>query len=179
MTLTLERPVADAAAAPATESPTPTGGLTILLAHGDLESVWASLILATAGAAMGKKVTIFFTFWGLFPLVRNERRMIGSHWMQRMMGMMNRGGASHLPLSKYNFLGAGPLMMRHLAKKVSFSSPEELIELAKELEIDLVPCQMTMDLMGLTRNDLIEGVGDPAGAATALAACESGTALFI
>ena len=179
MTLTLERPASEAAPKAAAETPTPTGGLTILLAHGDLESVWASLILANAGAALGKKVTIFFTFWGLFPLVRNDRRVLGTHWMQKMMSLMNRGGASHLPLSKYNFLGAGPQMMRYLAKKVSFSSPEELIDLAKELEIELVPCQMTMDLMGLTRDDLIDGVGEPAGAATALAAAETGTTIFI
>ena len=179
MTMTVERPATEAAPQAAVESATPTGGLTILLAHGDLESVWASLILATAGAAMGRKVTIFFTFWGLFPLVRSDRRVLGTHWMQKIMSLMNRGGASHLPLSKYNFLGAGPLMMRHLAKKVSFSSPEELIQIARELEIELVPCQMTMDLMGLTRDDLIDGVGEPAGAATALAAAETGTALFI
>jgi peroxiredoxin family protein len=179
MTLTIDRPATEPAPATATETGTPTAGLTILLAHGDLESVWASLILATAGAAMGKKVTVFFTFWGLFPLVRNDRRVMGSHWMQKMMSAMNRGGASHLPLSKYNFLGAGPLMMRHLAKKVSFSSPEELLDIARELEVELVPCQMTMDLMGLTKADLIDGVGEPAGAATALAAADTGTTLFI
>ena len=179
MTLIAERPATEIAPAPTAQTATPTGGLTILLSHGDLESVWAALILATAGAAMGKSVTIFFTFWGLFPLVRTDRRVMGSHWMQKMMSVVNRGGASHLPLSKYNFLGAGPQMMRFLAKKVSFASPEELIAIAKELDVQLIPCQMTMDMMGMTKDDLIDGVGEPAGAATALAACETGTALFI
>lgn len=179
MTLVTERPTIEPAPAVISETPTPTNGLTILLAHGDLEAVWAALILATAGAAMGKTVTIFCTFWGLFPLVRNDRRMLGGHWMQKMMSVMNRGGASHLPLSKYNFLGAGPVMMRYLAKKVRFSSPEELFDVAKELGVKLVPCQMTMDLMGMTKDDLIEGTEEPAGAATALEAAATGTALFL
>ncbi len=178
MTLTVERPATEPAPA-VPEAETQTGGLTIFLLNGDLERVWAAFILATAGAAMGKNVTMFFTFWGLFPLVRNDRAMTGSHWMQKMMSVMNRGGTSHLTLSKYNFMGAGPLMMRTLAKKVHFSSPEELLEIAKEMGVKLVPCQMTMDLMGLTKDDLIDGIDEPAGAATALAAAEGSTPLFI
>ena len=179
MTLTIERPAVRPEPAAVAETETPTGGLTILLAHGDLEAVWAALILATAGAAMGKTVTIFATFWGLFPLVKNDRRVMGGHWMQKMMSVMNRGGASHLSTSKYNFLGAGPVMMRYLAKKVNFSSPEELLDMAKELGVKIVPCQMTMDLMGMTKDDLIDGLDEPAGAATALEACSTGTALFL
>lgn len=179
MTITLDRPTTETAPVPAAEAQPATGGLTIFLSSGDLEKVWASLILSTTAAALGKPVTIFFTFWGLFPLVRNEKGITGQVWMQKMLSVMNRGGTSHLPLSKLNFMGAGPAMMRSLAKSHQVASPEELLEMAKDLGVKLVPCQMTMDLMGLAREDLIDGIEEPAGAATALAAAEGATTLFI
>ena len=67
------------------------------------------------GAAMGMETTIFFTFWGLFLLVRNEVHLTGENWMQKMMSMMNRGGTEHLKLGKMNFVGMGPAMMKKLA----------------------------------------------------------------
>lgn len=177
MTLAIERPTTETM--PAQDDAKATGGLTIFLLSGDLERVWATSILATTAASMGRPVTIFFTFWGLFPLVRNDRGITGEVWMQKMLSFMNRGGTSHLPLSKLNFMGAGPAMMRSLAKAHHVASPEELMALAIELGVKLVPCQMTMDLMGLSKDDLIEGIDEPAGAATALAAAEGATTLFI
>ena len=82
--------------------------LVIFAWSGELDRLWPTLILATTAAAMGRAVTVFFTFWGLFPLVRNDVRITGENWMQKMMSMMNRGGTEHLKLSKYNFAGAGP-----------------------------------------------------------------------
>ncbi|MBI2325505.1 MAG: DsrE/DsrF/DrsH-like family protein [Chloroflexi bacterium] len=177
MTITVDRPITETA--PAEEATKATGGLTIFCLSGDLERVWATLILSTTAAALGKPVTVFFTFWGLFPLVKNDRGITGEMWMQKMLSFMNRGGTSHLPLSKLNFLGAGPAMMRSLAKGHHVASPEELLALAQDLGVKLVPCQMTMDLMGLKRDDLIEGTEEPAGAATALAAAEGATTLFV
>lgn len=177
MTLTTEAPVTDIA--PAGDASKTTGGLTIFLSSGNLEHVWATLILSTTAAAMGRPVTVFFTFWGLFPLVRNDRGITGKVWMQKMLSMMNRGGSSHLTLTKLNFMGMGPAMMRSLAKKHHVASPEELMDLAIELGVSLIPCQMTMDLMGLTKADLIDGIEAPAGAATALVAAEGATTLFI
>jgi peroxiredoxin family protein len=174
VTLTLDRPATDAASEPKTAT-----GLTIFLLSGDLERVWAALILSTTAAAMARPVTIFFTFWGLFPLVRNERGVTGEVWMQKMLSFMNRGGTSHLPLSKLNFMGAGPAMMRSLAASHHVAPPEELMALAIDLGVKLVPCQMTMDLMGLSEKDLIDGIEAPAGAATALDAAEGATTLFI
>lgn len=163
---------------PATVAPAQSNKLVIYSLGGELERVWATLILATTGAAMGKETTVFFTFWGLFPLVKEGART-GENWMQRMLGMMNPGGAAHLKLSKLNFAGAGPAMMRSLAKRYHSAEPEELLALAKDLGVRLIPCQMTMDLMGLKREDLIDGVDEPAGAATALAEAEGATTLFI
>lgn len=176
MTTTIvERPI-PAAAAP---EPELTERLTIFAWSGELDKIWPTLILATTGAAMGKETTIFFTFWGLFPLVRNEVVITGENWMQRMLSMMNRGGTGHLKLSKMNFAGAGKAMMLKLAREHGVATPQELLALAREMGVHLVPCQMTMDLLGLKRADLVEGLDEPAGATTALAAAQGGITLFI
>ncbi len=146
---------------------------------GELDKVWPTLILATTGAAMGKETTVFFTFWGLFPLVKNEVRITGENWMQKMLSMMNRGGTAHLKLSKMNFAGAGKAMLMHLAGEHGVASPPELMALAREMGVKLVPCQMTMDLLGLKREDLIDGLEEPAGATTALAEAQGAITLFI
>jgi len=153
--------------------------LVIFAWSGDLDKVWPTLILATTAAAMGRAVTVFFTFWGLFPLVKNDVRMTGENWMQRMMSLVNRGGTDHLKLSKMNFAGAGPKMMRKLARDHKVASPQELLEMAREMGVRLVPCQMTMDLLGLSQEDLIEGLDAPAGATMALLEADDATTLFI
>ena len=157
----------------------PDSKLVIFAWSGELDKLWPTLILATTAAAMGWAVTVFFTFWGLFPLVRNDVRLTGENWMQRMMSKMNRGGTEHLKLSKYNFGGAGPKMMRKLAKDHKVASPQELLEMARDMGVSLVPCQMTMDLLGIKRADLVDGLGDPAGATTALLEADGATTLFI
>jgi peroxiredoxin family protein len=174
-TTVLEQPAAQAAA----EAPGQPEKLVIFAWSGDLDRVWPTLILATTGAAMGKETTVFFTFWGLFPLVKDEVRITGENWMQRMLSVMNRGGAEHLKLSKMNFAGAGKAMMMHLAREHHVATPNELLELAREMGVRLVPCQMTMDLLGLEREDLVEGLEEPAGATTALAEAQGAITLFI
>lgn len=153
--------------------------LVIFAWSGDLDKVWPTLILATSAAAMGQTVTVFFTFWGLFPLVRNDVRITGDNWMQRMMSVVNRGGTEHLKLSKMNFAGAGPRMMRKLARAHKVASPQELLDMARDMDVHLVPCQMTMDLLGLKREDLVDGLEEPAGATTALLEAQDATTLFV
>ena len=159
--------------------------LVIFAWSGDLDKVWPQLILATTGAAMGMQTTVFFTFWGLFPLLKNDkahgraRRLTGENWMQKMLSSMNHGGTDHLKLSKMNFAGMGPRMMGKLAEDHKVASPTALMEMAREMGVHLVPCQMTMDLMGLAREDLIEGLDDPAGAASALLEAQDAITLFI
>jgi len=153
--------------------------LVIFAWSGELDKIWPTLILATTSAAMGQDTTVFFTFWGLFPLVKNEVRITGDNWMQKMLSLMNRGGMEHLKLSKMNFVGAGPAMMQSLAKSHKVASPSELLAMAKEMGVKLIPCQMTMDMMGLKREDLIDGLEEPAGATTALLAAQGASTLFI
>jgi peroxiredoxin family protein len=153
--------------------------LVIIAWSGDLDKVWPQMILATTGAAMGMQTTIFFTFWGLFSLVKNGVHITGDNWMQKMVSMMDRPGMEHLKLGKMNFAGAGPKMMKHLAKEHKVASPGELLEMARDLGVRLVPCQMTMDLLGLTREDMIEGLGEPVGATTMLLEAQDAVTLFI
>jgi peroxiredoxin family protein len=177
---TIERPpVAQATAQVAPRQPEVAEKLVIFAWSGELDKLWPTLILATTGAAMGKETTVFFTFWGLLPLVKNEVRITGENWMQKMLAMMNRPGDMHLKLSKMNFAGAGPAMMNHLAQEHHVASPHELMEMAKDLGVHLIPCQMTMDLLGLKREDLIDGLEEPAGATKALADATGAITLFI
>jgi peroxiredoxin family protein len=159
--------------------------LVIFAWSGELDKVWPTLILSTTGAAIGMETTVFFTFWGLFPLIKNDRkegrarRLTGENWMQRMLSVTNHGGTAHLKLTKLNFAGAGPAMMKKLAKDHKIAMPTELIETARDMGVHMVPCQMTMDLMGLKREDLIDGLEEPAGATTALLEAQDAITLFI
>jgi peroxiredoxin family protein len=100
--------------------------------------------------------------------------------MQKMMSVMNPGSAEKAKLSRYQFAGAGPRMFKHLARKHRVAHPEELIETARDLGVRLIPCQMTMDLLGLKREDLLDGLEEPIGAATAIAEMrEAAVSLFI
>jgi peroxiredoxin family protein len=140
------------------------GQMTIIAWSGDLDRVWPQLILATTGAAYGMTTTVFFTFWGLMTLKRPDVKIVGDNWMTKMMSAIDRPGG----LSRMNFGGAGAVMMRKIATDHKVAPPSELLDTAKELGVRLWPCSMTMDLLGLEPEHLIDGVGEPVGAATAL-----------
>jgi peroxiredoxin family protein len=125
-------------------------------------------------------VAVFFTFWGLRILQRNDRRLTGRNWRQRALSILNRGGTRHLSLSQLNMAGMGPVMMKQLAKQYKVAEPAELLQMAQDLGVKLWPCQMSLDLMGLSRDDLIDGLPDTVGAATAVQRMsESDINLFI
>jgi peroxiredoxin family protein len=142
--------------------------MTIIAWSGNLDRIWPTTILATTAAASGMEASVFFTFWGLFAIVKPGVRITGENWMQKMMSVMNPGSAQKAKLSHYQFLGAGPAMFKKLADEHNVAKPDELITLAQELGVKLIPCQMTMDLLGLKREDLLDGLEDPIGAATAI-----------
>jgi peroxiredoxin family protein len=195
MTLTTERPAgaepaldpllaAIAAAQPepaiAPDGEVKSRDLVLIWYSGDLEKTWASLILATTAAASGVNTKVFITFWGLQAFVKDDVRITGETWMQKMMSVMQRPGISHRKLSKMNFLGMGPWMMGVLAKKYGVAKPKELLEAAEALGVEFMPCQMTMDMFGLKREDMIDGLGEPVGAATVIELLNDGAAsLFI
>jgi len=142
--------------------------LTIVAWSGDLDRIWPTLILGSTGAAYGMQTTIFFTFWGLFPLVRDDVRITGTNAFTKMLPGVNRPGLGHMKLSRLNMAGAGPWMMQKLAREQKVAHPRELLETCVELGAQLWPCEMSMDLLGIGPADLIDGVGEPVGAATAL-----------
>ncbi len=166
--------------APVEGEPAKPRELLIICYSGDLEKTWASLILASTAAASGMPTKMFLTFWGLQTFVKDEKRVTGRNWMQKMMAIMQRPGISHRKLSKMNFLGMGPWMMGVLAKQNGVAKPKELLEAAQALGVELMPCQMTMDMYGLKREDMIDGLGEPVGAATVIELLSNGAApLFI
>ena len=162
------------------ERPARSNELLLIFESGDLERTWATLILATSAAASGMKVSIFLTFWGFYPLVKPGVRITGENWMQKMLSVMNRPGIDHVRMSRLNFMGMGPWMAKRLAKSHGVALPGELLEVAMAMGVRLIPCQMTMDMFGLKREDLIDGLEEPAGAATVLEQVSNGVpALFI
>jgi peroxiredoxin family protein len=142
--------------------------ITIIAWGGDLDRIWPTTILASTAAASGMEASVFFTFWGLFSIVKPGTRITGENWMQKMLSAMNPGSAQKAKLSRYQFAGAGPAMFKKLADEHHVDRPDALMALAGELGARLIPCQMTMDLLGLKREDLIDGLEEPIGAATAL-----------
>jgi peroxiredoxin family protein len=165
----------------ATESePTRQKRMSIICWSGDLDRVWPVLILASTGAASGLEVDVFFTFWGLRVLQKNDKRITGQNWMQKGESIVDHGGTENLNLSKMHFAGMGTWMIKRLAKEYKVASPTELLELCKDLGVRLHPCQMTMELYGLTKDDFIEGLQPPLGAASYIdMAAESDITLFI
>ena len=154
--------------------------MTIIAWGGNLDRIWPTTILATTAAASGMESSVFFTFWGLFAIVKPGVRITGDNWMQKMMSAMNPGSAQKAKLSRYHFAGAGPTMFKKLADDHQVAKPEELIATSQDLGVRLIPCQMTMDLLGLRHEDLLDGLEEPIGAATAIAEMrDAAVSLFI
>ena len=154
--------------------------MAIICWSNDLDRVWPVMILATTGAASGLEVDVFFTFWGLRVLQRNNKRITGKNWMQKGESLIDRGGTDHLKLGKINFAGAGTSMIKMLAKQHKVASITELMEMAQDLGVRLHPCQMTMDLYGLTTDDFIDGLQPTLGAASFIdMAAKADITLFI
>jgi peroxiredoxin family protein len=144
----------DALKAKVESSPVPEDKLSIIVFSGDMDKVMASLILATGAASMGTEVSLFFTFWGTSVLKKPEPQKSGKLLLQTLFGWMMPKGPKKLPLSKMNFGGAGPKMMNILMKKHNTASIEELLDVAQDCDIHFYICQMSMDLMGIKKEEI-------------------------
>lgn len=154
-------------------------GATMVVFSGDLDKAIASFIIATGAASMGKEVTMFFTFWGLNVLKRKEKVKVQKDTMEKMFDMMLPSNTNKLPLSKMNMGGMGPKMINEIMKKHNVDDIDTLINNAINMGVKLVACSMSMDLMGIKKEELIDGV-DLGGVAAYLGAAEdSGLNLFI
>lgn len=154
-------------------------GKTFVLFSGDLDKTIAAFIMANAAASMGRQVTLFFTFWGLNIIRRPEKISVRKSLTEKMFGLMMPRGSGKLGLSRMNMGGMGARMIRAVMKQKNVSSLEELIASAKAQGVRLVACQISMDIMGIHQEKLIEGV-EMGGAATFIGSGEqSDMSLFI
>jgi peroxiredoxin family protein/TusA-related sulfurtransferase/rhodanese-related sulfurtransferase len=167
--------------AAAAGSPAPATGTdkTIIVFSQDLDKVLAAFVIANGAAAMGRKVTMFFTFWGLNALRKHNRVKVKKDVFGGMFGAMMPRGAKRLGISKMNMAGIGPRMIRFMMGKKNVASLEDFIGQALSTGVRIIACTMSMDVMGLRKEEFIDGV-EVAGVASYLAAAEtSDTNLFI
>jgi NADPH-dependent 2,4-dienoyl-CoA reductase/sulfur reductase-like enzyme/peroxiredoxin family protein/TusA-related sulfurtransferase/rhodanese-related sulfurtransferase len=154
-------------------------GKTMVVFSGDLDKVLASFIIANGAASMGRPVTMFFTFWGLNALRKAEKLRVKKPFMDGMFGAMMPRGTSRLTLSKMHMGGMGTAMMKKVMKDKNVNSLEDLMKTAMENGVKIVACTMSMDVMGLTKEELIDGI-EYAGVAAYLGDAEqSNVNLFI
>ena len=151
----------------------------IIVFSGDLDKAIASFIIANGGAAMGRKVSMFFTFWGLNILRKSESVPVKKDLISRMFGAMMPRGSKKLSLSKMNMGGMGAMMIRSVMKNKSIDSLEDLIRSSIENGVELIACSMSMDVMGIKPEELIDGVKMGGVAAMLGNAEESDMSLFI
>jgi len=152
---------------------------TIVVFSGDLDRVMAALVIATGAASMGMEVSMFFfTFWGL-SVLKKERQLAGKNVLEKAFSVMTPPGIGGLGVSKMNFAGAGALMLRKMMKDKDVASVEELFAMAREMDVRLVACTMSMDVMGVKESELIDHL-EFGGVATYLGdASDSKVTLFI
>ncbi|MDK2808245.1 MAG: hypothetical protein PWP24_980 [Clostridiales bacterium] len=154
-------------------------GKTMIVFSGDFDKVLASFIIANGAASMGRPVTMFFTFWGLNALRKSDGPSVKKPFMDRMFGAMMPKGTKKLTLSKMNMGGMGTAMMKKVMQDKNVDSLEALMKQAMKNGVKLVACTMSMDVMGITREEIIDGV-EFAGVASYLGdAEESNVNLFI
>ncbi len=128
--------------------------LSIIVFSGSLDKLITAFILATGAAAMGSEVTLFFTFWGTAALRKKFR--VKKDFISRMFGFMLPTGFDELKLSKMNMAGAGTSLMKHLMKKKNIVTLTEMLELSQEMNIKIYICEMSMDLMGMKREEMVD-----------------------
>ena len=130
--------------------------MTMVVFSGDLDKAIAAFIIANGALTMGKKVTMFFTFWGLSIL--KKKNLAKKSFIEKMFAMMLPKNSQDLPVSKMNFFGIGAKMIRSVMKKKNIMSLEELMKKAKDLGANITACTMSMDVMGISKEELIDGI---------------------
>jgi peroxiredoxin family protein/rhodanese-related sulfurtransferase/TusA-related sulfurtransferase len=146
---------------------------------GDLDKVLAAFVIANGAVSMGSKVTMFFTFWGLNALRKDMPQAGGKSLLDKMFGMMMPKGPGALALSQMHMAGMGTAMMKYVMKQKNVESLPELMESARRAGVKMVACTMSMDVMGLQREELIDGIELGGVAAFLSEADKAGTTLFI
>lgn len=153
-------------------------GATIVVFSGEMDKVVAAFNIAIGAAASGKEVTMFFTFWGMKAIQKGN--LTGTGIFGKMLGLMNRGGIDRIGPSRFNFGGAGRWLFKKMMSDKNVTPIKELRDMAIELGVRMIPCQMSMDVMEIKQEDLIDEITESAGVAAMLEAADrSRTTLFI
>lgn len=129
---------------------------TIIVFSDDLDRALASFVIANGAASTGKKVTMFFTFWGLNVIKKVHKPAVKKDIFGKMFGMMLSSSSKKLALSKMNMFGIGPVMMRFIMKSKKIDSLEAMIQQAIENNIEMIACTMSMDVMGVKQGELLD-----------------------
>jgi peroxiredoxin family protein len=161
--------------------PGPENKISMVVFSGDLDKLLAAMIIATGAAAMGMKAVMFFTFWATAALRKPDFGSKGKDFMSKMFGWMLPKGRNKVKLSNMNMGGMGTAMLKGLMKKKNAPSLDQLFELAGQLGVEIKVCEMSMDLMGFKREEIIDYPNmEFVGVATFLAhAKNSANQLFI
>jgi peroxiredoxin family protein len=152
---------------------------TIVVFSGDLDKVLAGFVIATGAAAAGLETSMFFTFWGLSVLKKKGAAGGSKNVLEKMFAMMTPASSESLPTSKMNYFGMGAVMLRKMMKDKQIATLEELIGIAREMDVKMIACTMSMDAMGVSKEELVDGL-TYGGVATYMAdAVRSRVTLFI
>lgn len=130
--------------------------LSIAIVSGDMDKILAAMIISLAAAAMDSKVKLFFSFWALSALRDPKKKVKGKDFISKMFGMMLPNGRNKLKLSNMNMCGMGPMMIKRLMKKQNVLSLDEMFQQAAELSIEITVCEMSMNLMGFKKEEMID-----------------------
>ncbi len=154
--------------------------MTLIVFSGELDKALAAFNLAIGAASMGMEVSMFFTFWGLNVIKKDEGSIRSKGIMRKMLNFMNRGGAGRLGLSKFHMFGMGKWMMGKLMKDTRFPTVQELMKMAHQSGVKFIACTTSMGIMGIGKEAFIPEVDSYAGVATYLADARDGRVnLFI
>ena len=153
--------------------------LSIISFSGDFDKLVAAFTLASGSAAVGYEVNIFFTFWGLNILKRKQgRSFVGQGFLARFFNFL-MGGKNNVPLSRLNFGGISPKLMTSMMRKKNVATLDELLEASLAVGVNLYACEMSMHILGITKDDFIPEVKAVLGVPTFLKLSEDGQTLFI
>ena len=133
----------------------PSNKISMIVFSGDMDKVLAAFVIATGAVAMGMEVVMFFTFWGTPVLRDKNKKSGGKDTMGKMFGAMLPKGTCEVKLSKMNMGGMGTAMMKSLMKKKNVASLDQMIEMAQEFGVQIYVCEMSMDLMGFKREEMM------------------------
>jgi peroxiredoxin family protein len=158
----------------------PENRATVVMFSCDLDKILAGFVIATGAAAAGLETSLFFTFWGLCALKKTGARADAAKTIkEKLLTLMSPSGSTSLGVSRMNFMGIGSRMLRSMMKEKGISTLEELMDIARDLGVKFIACTMSMDAMGVTKQELVDGL-EYGGVAVYMAdAARSKLTLFI